>query len=122
MATLLQEDYSIPLFYCKVKLLMSFTIKIKGIIRCLENSENRFLLAGKDYSFAMNIFERNGVIGHIPLVKTGDKVKINDPLLTDCNAVVTRVDWKKGHAKIEYEFAGTKCTTWATVELVEKSE
>ena len=26
MATLLQEDYSIPLFYCKVKLLMSFTI------------------------------------------------------------------------------------------------
>ena len=48
-------------------------------------------------------------------IKIGDKVKILDPLFMECNAEVVKVDWKKGRAKIEYEFAGKYCYNATTL-------
>ena len=47
-----------------------------------------------------------------------DKVKILDPMFAQMHAEVSRIDYRKGRARIEYEFAGRKCYTWAAVDII----
>lgn len=89
-----------------------------GVICCLGNPENNFTLSGYDFIFANNIYKKNGVIQNISLQKSCDIVKILDPMFLQMNAEVSKIDYRKGRARIEYEFAGRKCYTWAAVEII----
>ena len=90
-----------------------------GIVRCLGNSENNFALEGEDYFFAINIYNKNGIINSITLQKNNDKLKVLDPMFVQMHAQVSRIDYKKGRANIEYEFAGRKCFTWVAVDVID---
>ena len=77
-----------------------------GVIRLLGNSDNNYALIGEDYLFAINLYKQNGVIGDVSLKKTHDKLMIYDPMFVQMNAEVSKIDYKKGRAKIEFDFAG----------------
>ena len=95
---------------------------VSGIIRRLGRPEDDFLLSGGDYEFAMELYKKGGVAGALPVFRQGDKVYINDPLFNGCNGKVTRVDYKKQRARVEFTFAGTECCTWIACEFIEKEE
>lgn len=93
--------------------------RINGVIRCIGNSENDFILTGGDYTFAINLYKKNGIINNISLQNKNNKLKIIDPMFSQMNAEVSKVDYKKGRARIEYDFVGRKCYTWVSIEMLD---
>ena len=87
---------------------------INGIIRCLGNSE----LSGQDLAFAEMIYQKNGVMGIISLVRDGERCRINDPAWEQIHGKVTRMDQGRKRCCIEFEFDGIKRSIWAGYEIV----
>ena len=93
---------------------------ISGIIRRLGEPQNGFLLENADRDFALELFRKKGVVGEITVFKEGDQVCIEDPLFKGCNGKITRMDYKKQRARVEFEFAGEQCSTWIACRFLEK--
>ena len=88
---------------------------IAGIIRCLGNGE----LTGSDLVFADMIYQRNGIIGTVPLIREGDRCRISDPAWTEMAGRVIKVDRERKRCCIEFEFDGVMRTLWAGYEYTE---
>ena len=93
--------------------------EIRGIIRHLGNVEDNFLLKGADLDFAMRLYQKDGMVGQVTVFKEGDNVRIDDPMWKGIKATITRIDYKKERARVEFNFAGTKCSTWVAISLIE---
>ena len=87
---------------------------INGIIRCLGNGP----LTGQDHAFADMLYRRNGIIGIIPLVKEGERCRINDPAWEDIQGKVIKMDHGRKRCCIEYEFDNIRRTIWAGYEII----
>ena len=96
--------------------------EISGIIRRLGLRENRFQLQNGDRDFAMQLYRKNGLVGEITVFKEGDLVCIEDPLFQGCNGKITRMDYKKQRARVEFEFAGNVCVSWVACNMMEKKD
>ena len=44
--------------------------------------------------------------------KVGDEVRLDDPLFNDVAGKITRIDYRKQRARVDYHFAGMDCFTW----------
>lgn len=88
---------------------------IKGIIRCLGNSE----LKGPDLAFAEMIYQQNGIIGTIPLIREGDRCSISDPAWTEMAGRVIKIDRGRKRCCVEFEFDGVIRTVWAGYEYTD---
>lgn len=77
-----------------------------------------YSLTGSDREFAMDLYLRDGIVGKVVLLKEGDKVILDDPLFKHSSGRITRIDYKKQRARVEYQFAGTTCHTWIACDLV----
>ena len=95
---------------------------ISGIARRIGDREHNWALTGGDREFAMNLYRKNGVVGQFTIFRTGEKVRLTDPLFNGCQGTVTRMDMKKQRARVDYEFAGMHCFTWVACEVIEKLE
>ena len=95
---------------------------ISGIARRVGDREHNWVLTGGDREFAMNLYRKNGVVGQFTIFRTGEKVRLTDPLFNGCQGTVTRMDMKKQRARVDYEFAGMHCFTWVACEVIEKLE
>ena len=93
---------------------------LDGVIRRLGVVENKYQLTDADYDFAMRLYESNGVVGQITLIKVGDTVTMKDPLFIGCHGKVTRIDYRKQRARVDYQFAGMDCFTWIACDLIEE--
>ena len=91
---------------------------INGIVRRIGNAGDRWRLTGSDYEFAMNLFRKDGVVGQVTLIRTGDQVRIDDPLFNRASGTVTKVDYRKGRARVEYQFDGMQCFAWVAFEML----
>ena len=52
---------------------------IDGVIRRVGRPEEWYELQGADREFALNLLEKDGLVGAVQMVKIGDRVKLDDP-------------------------------------------
>ena len=88
--------------------------QISGIIRCLGNEP----LTGQDRAFAEMLYQRNGIIGKIPLIRVGECCMINDPAWENIHGKVIKMDHGRKRCCVEYEFDDHKRTIWAGYEII----
>lgn len=87
---------------------------INGIIRCLGNGP----LADQDLAFAEMLYRKNGIIGIIPLIKEGERCRINDPAWEDIHGTVIKMDHGRKRCCVEYEFDNVIRTVWVGYEII----
>ena len=93
---------------------------ITGLVRRLGEPDFFFRLNGTDLDFALRLYKKDGIVGQLTVFKEGDQIHLEDEMFKGCNGVVQKVDYKKRRARIEFEFAGTKCATWVACAMIEK--
>ncbi len=93
---------------------------IDGIIREVGRAEDRYDLTGPDRAFAEQLYDKNGVVGAMTLVKSGETVTLSDPLFRGSQGVITRIDYRKQRVRVDFVFNGNPCHTWVAVDDVEK--
>ena len=84
---------------------------IDGIIRRVGHSEQGYELDGPDRDFALSLLERNGVV---------ETVRLEDPLFEGSEGIVTRVDYRKERARVDFMFENSACHTWIALEGIRK--
>lgn len=95
---------------------------VVGIIRRLGDAENGYELTGTDYDFAMRLYRKDGLVGHMTVFKVGDEVRLDDPLFAGCQGRITRIDYKKQRARVDYQFANMSCHAWIACDLITAAE
>ena len=59
-------------------------------------------------------------VGAMKLVSIGEKVRLEDDLFTGSQGVVTKIDYRKERARVDFVFEGNACHTWVAIEDVRK--
>ena len=93
---------------------------IDGVIRKVGQAEEGYELQGADREFAFELLEKNGLVGSMRIVKTGDEVTLDDPLFSNSQGKVTKIDYRKERARVDFVFRGISCHTWVALEDVRK--
>lgn len=91
---------------------------IDGIIRRVGRPEELYELQGPDREFALKLYEKNGVVGAMKVLKVGDEVTLEDPLFAGCQGKITRIDYRKERARVDFVFNNTACYTWIACESI----
>ena len=94
---------------------------IDGVIRKVGQADEWYELQGSDREFAMELLEKDGVVGSMRMVKTGEEVTLDDPLFAGNRGKVTRIDYRKERARVDFTFRGNECHTWVALEDVKKA-
>lgn len=91
---------------------------IDGLIRRIGSRETNYILTDADFDFAMNLYGKNGIVGQVTVFKIGNEVKLDDPLFNNCKGTITKIDYRKQRARVDYSFGGMDCYTWVACELI----
>ena len=94
---------------------------IEGVIRRVGRTENGYELEGADREFALALLEKDGMIGAMKLAAVGEKVRLEDGLFEGSEGVVTKIDYRKERARVDFTFEGNACHTWVAVENVKQA-
>ena len=94
---------------------------IDGVIRKVGQADEWYELRGSDRKFAMELLEKDGVVGGMWMVKIGEDVVLDDPLFAGNRGKVTRIDYRKERARVDFTFRGHECHTWVALENVKES-
>lgn len=92
-----------------------------GVIRKVGEPEEWYELQGADREFAFQLLEKDGVVGGMKIVKTGEKVTLADPLFAGNQGEVTRIDYRKERARVDFTFRGNACHTWVSLDDINSS-
>ena len=95
---------------------------IDGIIRRVGKTENGYELDGPDREFALRLLERGGQVGAMKMVKIGETVRLEDSLFEGSEGVVTKIDYRKERARVDFRFEGNDCHAWVAVDCIRKSD
>ena len=93
---------------------------IDGIIRRVGRTGTGYELEGEDREFALKLLDRNGSVGILKTVKIGETVRLADSLFDGSEGVITRIDYRKERARVDFRFEGNACHVWVAVEDVSK--
>ena len=93
---------------------------IPGVIRCLSDTEHRYVLQGEDEAFALMLLRRGGVIGRIPVYQEGQMIRIAGGVFGGVQAKILRVDRRQARMEVALPFDRTTVKTWLEFELVEE--
>lgn len=93
---------------------------IDGVIRRVGRNEDGYELEGPDRDFALNLYEKDGLVGAMKLVKVGDTVRLEDNLFEGSEGVVTKVDYRKERARVDFRFESNACHTWIALDGIRK--
>lgn len=93
-------------------------IYLPGIIRRLGDGE----LRNEDLAFANMLYERNGVMGSIHLVKDGQYCTMYDPLWREMEGKVIKLDRGRKRCCVEFSFDGIRRTIWLGYDLIQPNE
>ena len=89
-----------------------------GVIRRVGRTENGYELAGSDLDFAMQLLEKDGVVGSLKICREGDEVVLEDPLFRGCQGKITKIDWRKERARVDFVFEKNPCHAWISLDNV----
>lgn len=95
-----------------------FEKAVDGIIRRVGRADEDYELWGPDRDFALRLYEKNGMVGAMKVLKVGDTVTLEDPLFAGCEGKITRIDYRKERARVDFVFNNTACYTWIACEAV----
>ena len=104
--------------YSSQKISKDSLLKADGVIRVLGLAEHGYCLRDKDYDFAMELLDRNGIIDVMHILQVGDTVEILDPLFKGCKGSVLQLDRRKLRANIEFSFSGLVFRSWIACEIL----
>ena len=89
-----------------------------GVIRRVGKQDTGYELVGSDLDFAMRLYERDGIVGSMKACRIGDQVTLEDPLFNGCQGKITRIDWRKERARVDFTFDNMACHTWISIDGV----
>ena len=89
---------------------------IEGIVRRVGKTENGYELDGPDREFALRLLEKDGQVGALKMVKIGETVRLEDPLFEGSEGVVTKIDYRKERARVDFRFDGNDCHAWIAID------
>lgn len=89
-----------------------------GVIRRVGRQQTGYELEGPDLDFAMKLFEKDGLVGAMRTYHVGDEVRLEDPLFNGCQGKVTRIDYRKQRARVDFIFDKIACHTWIALDCV----
>ena len=95
---------------------------IDGVIRRVGRAEEWYELKGTDREFALSLLEKDGTVGAMQLVEIGETVKLDDPLFSRSEGRITKIDYRKERARVDFRFDGNDCHTWVALEDLRKTE
>ena len=89
---------------------------IDGVIRRVGRTETGYELEGADRDFAFGLLEKDGKVGALKMVKVGETVRLEDSLFDGSEGVVTKIDYRKERARVDFKFEGNDCHAWVAVD------
>ena len=89
---------------------------IDGVIRRVGRTETGYELEGPDREFAFGLLEKDGKVGALKMVKVGETVRLEDALFEGSEGVVTKIDYRKERARVDFKFEGNDCHAWIAVD------
>jgi transcription antitermination factor NusG len=89
---------------------------IDGVIRRVGRTETGYELEGPDREFAFGLLEKDGKVGALKMVKVGETVRLEDALFDGSEGVVTKIDYRKERARVDFKFEGNDCHAWIAVD------
>lgn len=90
-----------------------------GVIRRVGKTEKGYELAGSDYDFAMQLYEKDGLVGSMELYQNGNEVRLLNSLFDGCEGKIVKIDYKKERAKVEFVFDNVKREIWVSLEEIQ---
>lgn len=104
--------------YSSQKISKDFMLKVDGVIRVLGLTEYEYCLGDKDYDFALELLNRDGIIDVMSILQVGDTVEILDPLFKDNKGSVLQLDRHKQRANVEFSFSRMVFRSWIACEIL----
>lgn len=96
--------------------------RLDNVIRVLGDRDSNYALQGDDLTFARMLWDCGGTIGILKAYQEGDRVKLVPGALGGVEGEIIKLERRKGRALIQYQFAGTTCTTWVGYDLIEDND
>ena len=59
---------------------------------------------------------KDGKVGALKMVKLGETVQLEDSLFDGSEGVVTKIDYRKERARVDFRFEGNDCHTWIAID------
>ena len=91
---------------------------MEGVLRCLGERREGYLLGGDDRRFAEMLYDNGGTIGILKAYEEGDRVKLSRDAFGGFEGEIIRLDRRKGRAQIRYTFDQTEYKVWVEYELM----
>ena len=95
---------------------------IDGVIRRVGRTETGYELEGADREFAFGLLEKDGRVGALKMVAVGETVRLEDSLFDGSEGVITKIDYRKERARVDFRFEGNACHTWVAIDGLRKTE
>ena len=95
---------------------------IDGVIRRVGRTETGYELEGADREFALGLLEKEGRVGALNMVKIGETVRLEDALFDGSEGVITKIDYRKERARVDFRFDGNACHTWVAIDGIRKAD
>ena len=95
---------------------------IDGVIRRVGRTETGYELEGADREFALGLLEKEGRVGALNMVKIGETVRLEDTLFDGSEGVITKIDYRKERARVDFRFDGNACHTWVAIDGIRKAD
>ena len=89
---------------------------IDGVIRRVGRTESGYELEGTDREFALNLLESGGKVGALKMINVGETVRLENSLFDGSEGVVTKIDYRKERARVDFRFDGNDCHTWIAID------
>ena len=93
-----------------------------GVVRRVGRRPDGYELEGPDLDFAMRLLEKDGVVGVMKACRVGDQVMLEDPLFNGCQGKITRIDHRKGRARVDFVFDNLANHTWVSLDEIKVPE
>ena len=97
-------------------------LRVSGVIRILGTMENDYCLEGSDSDFAFRLLNKNGIIDPIRIINIGDQVTICDPLFSQCQGKIIKIDNRKRRANIEFIFGKMLMHCWVACDILSSNK
>ena len=89
---------------------------IDGVIRRVGRTESGYELEGTDREFALNLLGSGGKVGALKMINVGETVQLENSLFDGSEGVVTKIDYRKERARVDFRFDGNDCHAWIAID------
>ena len=92
--------------------------RIFGILERVRNMsvDSTWVMIAFGAVLAFGLLNKDGKVGALKMVKVGETVRLEDSLFDGSEGVVTKIDYRKERARVDFKFEGNDCHAWIAVD------